>query len=135
MDNILVVIHAAFLLLFGIFLSAAFAGIKINRKTGMVLFAFCAASGAVQAVLFVLFSEEFVWKMYPFVSHFPFFFPSCNWIQEKNFNGNRFNLHGIYVLPACEMYRPYGERYFWKFSSGIYCKDNSHYTCFRVCVF
>lgn len=31
-DNILVVIHAAFLLLFGVFLSVAFAGIKIRKK-------------------------------------------------------------------------------------------------------
>ena len=72
-DNILVVIHAGFLLLFGVFLSAAFAGIKIGKKNFVVLFSFCLASGAIQAMLYVLLSEEVVWKMYPFVSHFPLF--------------------------------------------------------------
>lgn len=72
-DNILVVIHAAFLLLFGVFLSVAFAGIKIRKKNVAALFAFCAASGAGQSVLYVLLSEEAVWKMYPLISHFPLF--------------------------------------------------------------
>ena len=72
-DNILIVIHAGFLLLFGVFLSAAFAGIKISKKNFAVLFSFCLASGAIQAMLYVLLSEEVVWKMYPFVSHFPLF--------------------------------------------------------------
>lgn len=72
--DILFFLHAALLLLFGVFLSAAFCGIRFTSKNigGFILFS--VLSGILQLAFFVLCSEVVVWKIYPLISHLPLFF-------------------------------------------------------------
>lgn len=71
LNEVLLFIHAAELLLFGVFLSASFSNIKLNRKNISVFLIFSLLSGIIQLLIYIFFSEEIVWKMYPFISHFP----------------------------------------------------------------
>ena len=72
-EQILFFIHSGMLLVFGVFLSGAFCGIKFNKKNIALLLGFCAFSGALQVLLLAFCSEEFVWEMYPLISHLPLF--------------------------------------------------------------
>ncbi|MBR2042429.1 MAG: sensor histidine kinase [Oscillospiraceae bacterium] len=71
MTDILFFIHSALLLLFGVFLSAAFCEIKFNRKNIINFIIFSIASGALQVLFLLFFSEDAVWKIYPLISHLP----------------------------------------------------------------
>ena len=72
-SEILFYVHAALLLLFGVFLSAAFAGVKFTTKNAAKFLAFSVLSGGAQIAFYMLFSEDLVWKIYPLISHFPLF--------------------------------------------------------------
>ena len=72
-SEVLFIVHSALLLFFGVFLSAAFSGIKITAKNIGILTLFSAASGIIQLVFLFVFSEELVWKTYPLISHLPLF--------------------------------------------------------------
>lgn len=69
--NILFFIHYALLLVFGVTLSAAFAGVRPIRKNVLIFGGICIFSGLLQILLFGFFGEETVWKLYPFVCHLP----------------------------------------------------------------
>jgi len=71
MTTILFFINAGALVLFGVYLAVAFAGIKFTRKNFAVCFCFCAASGLLQLLAYIIFSPTFVWKIYPFITHAP----------------------------------------------------------------
>lgn len=72
MDAILYFTHYALLLLFGILLSMAFAGVRLsnskNLLVGCLLFAL---SGICQLGAYLLFDEAIIWKIYPLISHLP----------------------------------------------------------------
>ena len=72
-DKILLFANASLILLFGVYLSAAFAGIRFTRKNILICFILCLFSGALQIGTYVMFSEAVVWKIYPLISHLPLF--------------------------------------------------------------
>ncbi len=59
------------ILIFGIWLSFSFAGISTSKKSVISFFALLAGSGLVQILIFVLFDEDIVWKLYPIITHLP----------------------------------------------------------------
>lgn len=70
-NTAMTLLHGAALLVFGVCLSAAFAGIRPSRKnvlTGMGVFVLCSV---LQMATYVLGTEEAVWKLYPLVTHIP----------------------------------------------------------------
>ena len=71
-QTILFFLHYALILLFGILLSFAYAGIQLSDKKGFlstaVLFVVC---GGFQLAAYYFFDEQYVWKLYPLVTHVP----------------------------------------------------------------
>lgn len=72
-DKILLFANASLILLFDVYLSAAFAGIRFTSKNILICFILCVFSGALQIGTYVIFSEAVVWKIYPLISHLPLF--------------------------------------------------------------
>ena len=62
---------SAALLLFGVFLSAAFSGVRQNKRNALICLAFCAVSGAAQILLYLSAGEDPVRKFYPILVHLP----------------------------------------------------------------
>jgi len=58
-------------LLFGIFVSISFAGVKITRKNRWGVLLFCSATTLVQLLLFLLLGKEITAKLYPLFVHLP----------------------------------------------------------------
>ena len=56
--TVLSVVHNATTLLFGVYVSAAFLGVRMNRKNILRLLCFSLAIGAVYAASFFLFGED-----------------------------------------------------------------------------
>lgn len=72
--DILAGIHNITTLLFGIFISAFFLGIKQNRNNTGKLFLFFACDGVLFIVLYLLLGNEFtdnILPIYPFITHLP----------------------------------------------------------------
>ena len=67
----MVVLHGAILLVFGVFLSVAFADVKLNKKNILITLAFCVILGALSVLLYIRFSEQFIWWIYPLIVHLP----------------------------------------------------------------
>lgn len=63
--------HNALTLLFGVFVSASFLGIQMNRKNLVALFGFTCASGVVYISVFLLFGEQITTRIYPLIVHLP----------------------------------------------------------------
>lgn len=63
--------HNALTLLFGVFVSASFLGIKMNRKNFFALLGFTCASGVVYISVFLLFGEQITTRIYPLIVHLP----------------------------------------------------------------
>lgn len=59
------------LLVYGVFLSACFAGVLLTKKNNLILLMLSAASGLAQLVIMLLYGETVVWKMYPLITHLP----------------------------------------------------------------
>ena len=71
LDTVLFFNHYTMILLFGILLSVAFAGVQFSKKnvvSVLVLFVVC---GMLQVFSYIAFSETVVWKLYPFITHLP----------------------------------------------------------------
>ena len=68
---LLLIFHYALLLLYGIMLSFAFAGVERTRRNAAVIIGLFAGCGLVQLALMVLIDEGFVWRIYPIVCHAP----------------------------------------------------------------
>ena len=62
---------SAALLLFGVFLSAAFSGVRQNKRNALICLAFSAVSGAAQILLYLSAGEDPVRKFYPILVHLP----------------------------------------------------------------
>ncbi len=69
--TVLVAIHNASTLLFGVFISSAFLGIIMNRKNILTLLAFSSGSGLMYALSFLLFQADFTARIYPLIVHLP----------------------------------------------------------------
>ena len=83
LDTVLTLIYGATVLLYGTFLSAAFAGIKINRKNFFYLIALDAVCGALHVVFAYIGSFNDVWTLYPIVTHIPLILFICLFFRKK----------------------------------------------------
>ena len=70
-NSALKLLHHALTLLFGVYLSAAFLGIRMSRKNIGILCGFSAAVGVISALTFLFFGEEFTTWAYPLTVHLP----------------------------------------------------------------
>lgn len=71
MDHILFLLHGIFILIFGIILTVAFYGLRFTKRNFWILLGFFAFSGGLQLLATLAFSADVVWKLYPFITHFP----------------------------------------------------------------
>ncbi len=69
--NTLAILHHALTLLFGVYLSAAFLGIRMNRKNVLILLGFSSAVGVVYVLTFIFFGDIFTTQVYPLIVHLP----------------------------------------------------------------
>ena len=76
-ENVLIFLDGALLLLFGGQLSAAFAGIRLTKRNVMTLSGFCTFCGALQLGAFIFYSEDAVRKLYPLITHMPLILFLC----------------------------------------------------------
>ncbi len=113
----LVVINFSFVLLFGIILSLSFAdiGFKQNKKQYFLIICFL---GMVQTFVYLAFSNEFMFKAYPLLIHFPLFL-ILRFYYKKNIL-----ISGISVLSAylfCTPRKWIGTfvSYFWDYSMDV----------------
>ena len=70
-EQIMILIHGFAVLLFGVFLSVSFADMPFTKKNILTAFIFCAILSALQAILFFIFGEALIWKLYPVIIHLP----------------------------------------------------------------
>lgn len=59
------------ILVFGIYLSAAFLGIQMGRRNVLILFVFSAVVGVINIICFTLFGFTFTEQIYPLIIHLP----------------------------------------------------------------
>ncbi|MBP0963182.1 MAG: GHKL domain-containing protein, partial [Oscillospiraceae bacterium] len=71
MQNMLFLLHGAFLLVFGVVLSAAFADIRFSKTNLFILLGFCLFSGLLQTSVHLLWNSELIWTVYPLIAHLP----------------------------------------------------------------
>lgn len=69
--NILSLIHNTTTLLFGVYASAAFLDIRMNRKNILSLLTFSCITGVFYVLSFVLYGTSFTEQVYPFIIHIP----------------------------------------------------------------
>ena len=62
--DILNIVHNATTLLFGVFASAAFLGIRLNRKNNLTLLLFSCVSGAIHLFVYQLYGTSFAEQLY-----------------------------------------------------------------------
>jgi len=77
MENILNYARYALLLLFGILLSMAFAGIRLKSRNLIMAYALFVICGLFQTAAYRLFDEAFVWQLYPVITHLPIILLLC----------------------------------------------------------
>lgn len=68
---VLSLIHNATTLLFGIYASAAFLGIRLNKKNTMTLFSFSCIVGVIYLLSYILQGASFTEQIYPLIIHIP----------------------------------------------------------------
>lgn len=77
-QTLLFFLHYAMLLLFGILLSFAYAGVQPRSKKSLLsaaaLFLLC---GGLQLAAYFVYSEHFVWRFYPVITHVPIILWLC----------------------------------------------------------
>ena len=71
LNSALQLLHHAVTLLFGVYLSAAFLGIRMSRKNIVILFGFFSAGGVVSALTFIFCGDVFTTQVYPLIIHLP----------------------------------------------------------------
>lgn len=69
--KILSFIHNATTLIFGVYISAAFLGVKMSKRNIFVLMGFSSAVGVVYVLSYILFGESVTEQIYPFIVHLP----------------------------------------------------------------
>lgn len=70
-NDILSILHNSLTLLFGIYISAAFLGVHLNRRNILILLCFFVSTGTVYALSFVLYGATFTTQIYPLIIHLP----------------------------------------------------------------
>jgi len=86
LESVFFFLHYALILLFGILLSAAFAGIRFyKKKNAAALLMVFAACGLVQALLYLIVGEAVLWKIYPLVGHLPTVLLLCFYYRKSIF--------------------------------------------------
>lgn len=70
-NSALSILYHTVTLLFGVYLSAAFLGIRMSRKNIVILFGFSSAVGVVCALTFIFFGDVFTTQVYPLIVHLP----------------------------------------------------------------
>lgn len=68
---LLVILNYETVLIFGIIISAAFAGVEANRKNCIGLFFFFVVASLVQFTIYAIYGIGFAGKLYPFMIHLP----------------------------------------------------------------
>ena len=69
--DFLSLVHNATTFLFGVYISAAFLGIRMSRKNILKLFIFSCVTGAVYILSYILLGEEGTEQIYPLIIHIP----------------------------------------------------------------
>ena len=69
--NILSLFHNATTLLFGVYASAAFLGIRLNRKNNLALLTFSCITGIFYILSFRLYGTHYTEEIYPLIIHIP----------------------------------------------------------------
>lgn len=71
LETILFLLYGAVVLLFGITLTAAFAGLHISKRNSLIFLGLYVFSGGLQLAVTLAYSESLVWKIYPLITHLP----------------------------------------------------------------
>lgn len=69
--NCLSFLHNATTLLFGVYISAAFLGVKMKRKNVLTLLVFSLSVGVVYVLSYIFFGEHVTKEIYPLIVHLP----------------------------------------------------------------
>lgn len=83
MDTVLFFAHYALLLLFGVLLSAAFAGVQATRKNSGVFLGLFILCGVLQIIVYLFRGEDTVWKLYPLITHLPITLLLCFYYRRR----------------------------------------------------
>ena len=83
MADVLFYIHYAFLLLFGIILSALFSGVRFSKKSFLGTLGAFLICAALQIFFFFIFGEEFTKRLYPIITHVPTVLLLCLFFGRK----------------------------------------------------
>lgn len=83
MDTFLFYLQYVLLMLFGIFLSIAFSGIRLKKKTIMIASGLFTLCGILQILAYHLFDETLVWRIYPIITHLPVVLLLCLYYHKR----------------------------------------------------
>ena len=76
-ETLLTLLYGGAVMLFGITLTAAFAGIQPTRKNGLILLGLSLLCGGLQLALTLTVSDALVWELYPVITHLPLILLLC----------------------------------------------------------
>ena len=82
-ETLLTYLYGVSILLFGIVLTAAFAGIQPSRKNLLYYMGLFAFSGGLQLAVTLTLSEALVWKLYPLIAHLPLIVMLCTVFRKS----------------------------------------------------
>ena len=71
LETILGFCHYGIILVFGIYLSAAFLGIVLNRRNVLILLGFSCVVGLINVISYVIFGSDVTEEIYPMITHLP----------------------------------------------------------------
>ena len=71
LESTLAMLHNATTLLFGVYISAALRGVRMNRRNVLTLLGFTFAVGILYVASFLLWGESGTEKIYPLMIHLP----------------------------------------------------------------
>lgn len=82
-ENFLLFLDAALLLIFGIFLSSAFAGIRMNKRNMLILGVVCVLLAVIQIGAYCYTSGDYIRKLYPPITHLPVILFYCLYYHKR----------------------------------------------------
>ena len=71
LETVLGFCHYGIILLFGIYLSASFLGVVMNRRNVLILLLFSCFAGAINIISYATFGTDVTEKIYPLITHLP----------------------------------------------------------------
>ncbi len=71
LETVLGFCHYGIILLFGIYLSASFFGVVMNRRNVLILLLFSCFAGAINIISYAIFGTDVTEKIYPLITHLP----------------------------------------------------------------